>query len=62
MKKDDIVTIFGDPVHLKYPIDQAKLIKKLSDHGVLEQWTVEYLNDLGHKYTVTIKKQNEDKP
>ena len=56
MKENDIVTIFGDPVHLKYPIDQARLIKKLSEHGILEQWSIEYINDEGHKYTASIKK------
>ena len=59
MKENDIVTVFGDPIHLKHPIDQARLVKKISDQGDLEHWYVEYINDEGHKYDALIKKDEK---
>jgi len=60
MKPNDIVTIFGNPAKSTNPIDQARLIKKISDVGEFERWYIEYLNDEGHKYDALIKKQNEN--
>jgi nuclear transport factor 2 (NTF2) superfamily protein len=63
-KKNDIVTIFGNPVKLEYPIGQARLVKKLSDcdeSTIAEQWEVEYLDDEGHTYPALIKKENKIK-
>ena len=57
MKENDIVMIFGNPVENKYPIDQAKLVRKISDKSdKLEAWYVEYLNDTGKEYVALIKK------
>lgn len=63
MKKDDIMMVFGNPVKMKYPIGQAKLIKKISDCNesqVVEYWEVEYLNDEGHTYPALIKKDGKN--
>lgn len=54
----DIVMIFGSPVKREHPIDQARLIRKLSENGKLEQWSIEYLNDEGHFYEALIKKED----
>jgi len=58
MKAGDIRMIFGNPAKLEHPIDQAKLIKCISDCVNLEEWVVEYLNDEGQFYNVLIKKDN----
>lgn len=60
-KVGDIRMIFGNPVKCEHLIDKAKLIKKISDSGVCEQWVIEYLNEEGHEYVALIKKQNEVK-
>ena len=52
----DVVMVFGQPLKLKSPIGQAKLIKKISDNEILEHWYVEYLNDEGHNYEAFIKR------
>jgi len=57
-KPDDIVMIFGSPIKLEHPIDQARLIKYIRDCGKLEEWTVEYLNDESQFYNVLIKKDD----
>ena len=64
MKPNDIVMVFGNPIKCTHPIGQAKLIKKIEDHGnLLEGWKVEYLDDQGHFYNTLIKKTNgESKP
>ena len=59
-KENDIVTVFGNPAKSEYPIDQARLIKKISDMGAFERWWVEYTNDEGHKYDALIRKQNAE--
>lgn len=60
-KSGDVVMIFGNPVKLESPIDEAKLIEKKSDlPGNLEEWWIEYPNDPGRQYVALIKKQ-EDK-
>jgi hypothetical protein len=52
----DIVQTFGDPVRLKTPMGQARLIKKLGDiNKNIENWQVEYLDDEGHFYNCLIK-------
>jgi hypothetical protein len=58
-KPGSIQTIFGNPVKLTNPIDQAKLIRKISDTEYLEQWEIEYLNEPGHLYIALIRKDNE---
>jgi hypothetical protein len=57
-KPGDIQMIFGNPAKCTHPIDQAKLIKKISETENLEQWEVEYLNDPEHHYNALIKKTN----
>lgn len=58
-KPGDIVQTFGNPVDSKCPTGQAKLIEKLNEHGKsLENWKVEYVDDLEHFYTCLIKKTN----
>jgi len=58
-KPGDFVMIYGNPVTGKYPIDRARLIEKISDQPLLEQWLIEYLNDGSRKYIALIKKQDE---
>jgi hypothetical protein len=59
MKPNDICMIFGNPVKRQYPIDQARLIEKVSDKELgMEQWLVEYLNDSARKYVVLIKPED----
>ena len=62
LKIGDIVMVFGNPFKCEHPIDQARLIEKLTESTNLEQWRVEYLNDEGLFYNVLIKKmeQNEN--
>ena len=57
-KPNDIRMIFGSPVKCEHPIDQARLIEKISDEGILEQWLIEYLNDSARKYPVLILKES----
>ena len=57
-KPGDIRMIFGNPAKLEHPIDQAKLIKKKRDTPLLEEWSVEYLNEPEHTYNVLIRKDN----
>jgi len=57
-RPNDIVMVFGNPAKLEHPIDQAKLIKCISDCVNLEEWVVEYLNDEGQFYNVLIKKDD----
>jgi len=58
-KPGDIVMTFGNPIKCTYPIGQAKLIKKIGDHQhMLENWSVEYLDDEGHFYNTLIRKNN----
>ena len=62
MKPNDIVMVFGDPIGCTHPIDQARLIKQVSDPTPkIEQWWVEYLNEPGRQYIALIKKQDETK-
>ena len=62
MKQGDIVMVFGDPINLKYPIGQAKLIRKISDcNDYVQQWNVEFLDDEGHTYPALIKKDGKSK-
>jgi hypothetical protein len=57
MKEGDVRMIFGNPMDIKCPLGQAKLIKKLGDYGkVFENWLVEYLDDPNHHYNALIKK------
>ena len=58
MKPGDIITVFGNPIALKYPVGKAKLIKPISKQSKLEQWEVEYLDDEGHTYMALIKKDD----
>ena len=57
-KPGDIQMIFGNPAKCIYPIGQARLIEKLSETEILEQWQIEYLDDEGRFYTTLIKKTN----
>ena len=64
-KENDIVTIFGNPVKLTYPIGQARLVKKISDDTsentqILEQWQVEFLDDEGRTYNQFIRKNGKN--
>jgi hypothetical protein len=62
MKSGDIVTIFGNPIKLEYPVGQARLVKKSSDCNksqIVEQWEVEYMDDEGHTYPALIKKDGK---
>jgi hypothetical protein len=58
-KPGDIKMIFGNPAKCQHPIDQARLIEKISDQGNCEYWLVEYLNESSRKYPALIKKQDE---
>ena len=60
MKEGDICMIYGNPAKCTHPIDQARLIKKISETASLEQWYVEYLNDPDKQYTALIKKEEGD--
>ena len=56
-KPGDVVMIFGSPVKLEHPIDQAKLLEKKRDSSpFLEEWWVEYLNEPDRRYIALIKK------
>lgn len=59
--KGDIVMVFGQPMKLKYPIGQARLVDKISEHDDLEHWHVEFLNDEGRTYPQFIRKLNGEK-
>ena len=59
MKENDVVMIFGNPLKSMYPIDQAKLIEKVSELPLFEEWWVEYLNEPDHKYVALIKKDEQ---
>jgi len=59
-KVGDICMIFGNPVKLEHPIDQAKLIQKIKDvPGNMQQWWVEYLNDPDKQYIALIQKEED---
>ena len=60
-KPGDICMIFGSPIKMECPIDQAKLIEKKGDVGNLEEWWVEYLNDPEQQYIALIKKSEDGK-
>jgi len=50
MKKDDIVTIFNDPITEEVPMGKAKLLCLINGCGYvegdkLEMWEVRYLGD-----------------
>jgi len=62
MKIGDIVMVFGNPIACTHPIDQAKLIKKVSENGSkLEEWKVEYLNEPDKQYVALLKKTDNGK-
>ena len=56
MKPGDIVVIFGSPIKCESPIGQARLHKKISDLGAVEEWLVEYLDQEEQLYNALIKK------
>ena len=56
MKEGDIVMAFGDPIRLRIPLGQVRLIKKLGDYGRVEEWNIEYLNSPGHYYNLMLHK------
>ena len=58
-KIGDFRTIYGNPIKCINPIDQAKLVRKISDTQFLEQWEVEYTNELGRLYVALVKKDDE---
>jgi hypothetical protein len=55
-KQGDIITVFGNPLKFKNKIGQAKLIQKISDDELIENWFVEFTNDEGHTYEAKINK------
>ena len=59
-RPNDIVMAFGNPIKCLVPTGQCKLIKKIRDVGnILEEWSVEYLDDEGRFYTALIKKNTD---
>ena len=60
-KPGDIIMIFGNPIKCTHPIDQARLVRKLTETNSLEQWLVEYVNDEGQFYEALIKKEDGKK-
>lgn len=58
-KSGDIRMIFGNPVKCEWPDGQARLIEKISDQGILEQWLAEFTDNTSRKYIVLIRKENE---
>ncbi len=61
MKPGDIIQAFGNPIKLEYPLGQVRLLKKISDHGILEEWQVEYLDQEETVYNILIKKDGTNK-
>lgn len=59
MKAGDIVMVFADPLEMKHPQGQAKLIECVEGHGVCEMWTVEFLDLPDHRFNVLIKVNDE---
>jgi hypothetical protein len=58
MTKDDIVTIFSNPITLKFPEGQARLVNKVQELTTLEIWEVEFLDQEGKLYRRLIRKIN----
>ena len=58
MKKDDIITIYGDPITETTPEGSARLIQKtkLNNPG-LEYWLVQFLNSADDPVHRFIKKE-----
>jgi len=58
-RPNDIVMAFGNPIKCLVPTGQCKLIKKIRDVStVLEEWSVEYVDDEDHFYDLLIKKNS----
>jgi hypothetical protein len=55
MKRNDIVTIFGDPLGLKNPVGQARLVDPILKSSSFEVWSVEFLDQEGLLFTKLIR-------
>lgn len=56
MKPGEIVMIYTDPMNLKQPEGQAKLMELITSCETSEYWRVEFLDSPGKLYPRLIKK------
>jgi hypothetical protein len=61
MKQNDIVTIFGDPLGLKNPVGQAKLVNPIQKFTSIEIWEVEFPENEGMLFKKLIRNLNYNK-
>jgi hypothetical protein len=61
MKQGDIVTIFGNPLGLKNPMGQAKLVNPIQKFTSIEIWEVEFTNYEGMLFKKLIRNLNYKK-
>ena len=55
METNSIVMIFANPIKCTYPIDQARLVRRIFKFTSMEYWEFEYLNEEGKLYKAFIR-------
>jgi hypothetical protein len=58
MKQGDIVTIFGNPLGLKNPVGQARLVNPIQKFSSIELWEVEFTDQEGMLFKKLIRNLN----
>jgi len=59
MKAGDEVLVFGNPIKCTDPLGKAKLVKPTGNKTIsLEEWYIEFSNELGQIRKALIKKNN----
>jgi hypothetical protein len=58
MKQGDIVTIFGNPLGLKNPVGQARLVNPIQKFTSIELWEVEFTDQEGMLFKKLIRNLN----
>jgi hypothetical protein len=57
-KPGDVLMIFEDPMQLKGPKGQARLLRFIKEASpICEEWIVEYLDDEEQQYTALVRKE-----
>ena len=57
MKTGDIVFFYPNPVTCEGKGEQCRLVKKIANHSkLLEEWTVEFINQPERFYNVLLRK------
>lgn len=58
MKPGTIIEAYGDPIHNKYPLGKAKLIKQIENRNNIQYWTVAFVNEPNVVRDIFIKNTN----